>query len=54
MSRDILVSLYDNRHFWIEDKLIRCRDFLGWHYVLDYNGKLLRDFKEFDDTGRMQ
>ena len=50
MGRDILVSMYSDKHFWIEDKQIHCRDFLGWHYVLDFSGKLIRDFKEFDDA----
>ena len=50
MGRDILVSLKANRHFWIENGFIHCRDFLGWHYVLDLNGNTLSDFREFDDS----
>ena len=50
-GRDILVSLHSSKHFWIEDTEIHCRDFLGWHYVLDFDGKLIRNFREFDDTG---
>ncbi|MBQ7871390.1 MAG: hypothetical protein IJ357_04540 [Oscillospiraceae bacterium] len=50
MGRDILVSLHSNKHFWFEQNEIHCRDFLGWHYVLDFNGKLLREFKEFDES----
>lgn len=49
MGRDILVSLKMNQHFWIEDNRIHCRDFEGWHYILDLNGKLLEDFKEIED-----
>ena len=46
-GRDILVSLYADKHFWIEDDRIHCRDFLGWHYVLDFDRNLLQDFREF-------
>lgn len=49
MGRDILVSLYSDKHFWIAEKEIHCRDFLGWQYILDFNGKLIRDFCEFTD-----
>lgn len=47
MGRDILVSLKMDEHFWIEDGLIHCRDFLGWHYIIDFDGKLVNDFREF-------
>lgn len=47
MGRDILVSLHAAKHFWIEEDRIHCRDFLGWHYILDLNGKLLQSFREF-------
>lgn len=50
MGRDILVSLHSNKHFWIEQEEIHCRDFLGWHYVLNYDGKLIYDFCEFTDA----
>ena len=46
MGRDILVSLDKDKHFWIKDDLIHCRDFLGWHYVLDFDGNLLHNFQE--------
>lgn len=49
MGRDILVSLHSDRHFWIEQDRIHCRDFLGWHYVLDLDGKLIREFQEYMD-----
>ena len=48
-GRDILVSLKLDRHFWIEDDLIHCRDFEGWHYVLNFDGKLLTDFREVSE-----
>lgn len=47
MGRDILVSLEADQHFWIEDDLIHCRDFLGYRYTLDLNGNLLQQFQEF-------
>ena len=46
MGRDILVSPEKNKSFWIEDDLIHCMDFLGWHYVLDFDGKLIHSFPE--------
>ena len=49
-GRDILVSCNTDKHFWIEDGLIHCRDFLGWHYIIDFDGKLIRDFREFQDA----
>ena len=49
-GRDILVSLKMDKHFWIDDGLIHCRDFAGWHYVLDMNGKLINDFPEAIDN----
>lgn len=48
-GRDILVSQTKDKHFWIDDGLIRCRDFEDWHYVLDFNGKLIDDFREVND-----
>ena len=50
MGRDILVSLHSNQHFWIQKSEIHCRDFLGYHYVLDFDGKLICDFREYDDA----
>lgn len=50
MGRDILVSLTKDKRFWIDDGSIHCRDFQGWHYVLDFNGKLIDDFREVSDS----
>ena len=47
-GRDILISLQADKHFWIEDDRIHCRDFLGWHYVLDFDGNLIIDHCEFE------
>ena len=49
-GRDILVSLIKDKHFWIEDDLIHCRDFDGWHYILNFDGKLLCNFLETSDS----
>ena len=49
-GRDILISLHSKLHFWIEGNEIHCRDFLGWQYILDFNGKLIHDFREFAGT----
>ena len=48
-GRDILVSLKKDEHFWIENSMIHCRDFLGWHYVLDFNGNLIYEIHEIID-----
>ncbi len=48
-GRDMLVSRTKDKHFWIDDGLIHCRDFEGWHYVFDFNGKLIDDFREAGD-----
>ncbi len=45
-GRDILVNTEKERSFWIEGSEIHLRDFLGWHYVLDFDGNLLREFQE--------
>ena len=45
-GRDMLISQKEDKQFWIEDGLIHCRDYLGWHYVLDFDGNLLHDFLE--------
>lgn len=50
MGRDILVSLAANKHFWIEGSLIHCRDFSGWHYIVDLDGKLVHNYLEFEDA----
>ena len=42
MGRDILVSREVKQNFWIEDDLIHCRDFQGYHHILDLNGTLLQ------------
>lgn len=47
-GRDILVSTHADIHFWIEDNIIHCRDFSGWHYLLDPDGKLIDNYLEFD------
>lgn len=50
MGRDMLVSQKYSQHFWIDGNTIHCRDFEGWHYILNLDGKLLDNFKEFDDA----
>lgn len=45
-GRDILVSLEHSPSFWLEESEIHVRDFLGWHYVLDLNGKVIEEILE--------
>ena len=45
-GRDIFVTLDGKKTFWIEKDTIHCRDWLGWHYVLDMDGKLISESLE--------
>lgn len=45
-ARDIFVTPDGSRAFWIEADVIHCRDWLGWHYVLDLDGKLISEKQE--------
>ena len=45
-GRDIFATLDGSSAFWIEADIIHCRDWLGWHYVLDYDGNLVAEFLE--------
>jgi len=40
-GRDIFATVDGRKAFWLEEDTIHCRDWLGWHYVLDLDGKLL-------------
>ena len=42
-ARDIFATADGARVFWIEADAIHCRDWLGWHYVLDLDGKLISE-----------
>lgn len=42
-GRDIFVSQTGVKSFWIGNELIHCIDWEGWHYVLDFDGKLTRE-----------
>ena len=45
-GRDIFATLDGTKAFWIEKDAIHCRDWLGWHYVLDLDGKLISEKQE--------
>lgn len=45
-GRDILVSQWGEKSFWIDGDRIHCRDCLGWHYVLDLDGRLISEVQE--------
>ena len=45
-GRDIFAALDGKKAFWIEKDTIHCRDWLGWHYVLDLDGKLISEIQE--------
>ena len=42
-GRDIFATIDDEKFFWLEGNTIHCRDWLGWHYVLDLDGNLLSE-----------
>ena len=45
-GRDIFATPEGENCFWLEGDLIHCRDWEGWHYVLNLNGKTIREIKE--------
>ena len=45
-ARDIFATPDGTRAFWIEENAIHCRDWLGWHYVLNFDGKLISENPE--------
>jgi len=45
-GRDILARATEEKCFWIENDLIHCRDWAGWHYVLDMDGKTISEIYE--------
>lgn len=42
-GRDILAGKHA---FWLEGDTVHCRDWAGWHYTLDLNGRLLAEYRE--------
>ena len=42
-ARDIFVSQSGMNSFWIENSSIHCIDREGWHYTLDFDGKLISE-----------
>lgn len=45
-GRDIFARPTAEKCFWIENNLIHCRDWEGWHYVLDMDRNLISETKE--------
>ena len=45
-GRDIFARVTQEECFWIEDNLIHCRDWIGWHYVLNMDGNVISEFQE--------
>lgn len=45
-ARDIFVTCNEKDSFKITDNIIKLRDWEGWYYELDFEGKKLREFKE--------
>ena len=45
-GRDIFATADGRKAFWLEENAIHCRDWLGWHYVLDIDGNLLYEKQE--------
>ena len=50
-GRDIFAALDGKKAFWIEKDTIHCRDWLGWHYVLNFDGKLISEELEKSPCG---
>lgn len=49
-GRDILARVTGEECLWIEKNLIHCRDWAGWHYVLDMDGNTISEFQEYTDN----
>ena len=45
-GRDILARATGEKCFWIDNDLIHCREWEGWHYVLDMDGNVISEFQE--------
>ena len=45
-GRDIFATPEGGDCFWIEDNLIHCRDWEGWHYIFNMDGTTIREFQE--------
>lgn len=45
-ARDIFASPAGDTCFWVENGIIHCCDWEGWHYVLDLNGNLISETLE--------
>lgn len=45
-GRDIFATPEGDDCFWIDDDVIHCRDWQGWHYMLDMNGKTISESQE--------
>ena len=45
-GRDIFARASGENCFWLENDMIRCRDWEGWYYELDLDGKILRELRE--------
>ena len=45
-GRDIFVRATGEECFWVDNGSIHCRDWAGWHYVLDMDGNMIGEFCE--------
>jgi hypothetical protein len=45
-GRDIFARANEEECFWIDNGSIHCRDWEGWHYVLDMDGNLMSEVCE--------
>lgn len=45
-GRDIFATPNGEKAFWLEKNAIHCRDWLGWHYVLDLDGNPISEILE--------
>lgn len=45
-GRDIFARATGEECFWVDNGLIHCRDWAGWHYVLDMDGNMIGDICE--------
>ena len=46
-GRDVFATPSGDDCFWIEGDVIHCRDWQGWHYLLNMNGETIKEIREY-------
>ena len=46
-GRDMFATAKGDDCFWIDGDVIHCRDWQGWHYLLNMNGEIIGETQEY-------